>query len=471
MSRVAESTYKSVLASMREAFPHMLVFVYGSDSMIIASMEPIATDWDEWQRRVNVPAVQEDLAFYGLGDPLDVLGLLMADTALVDAYIRTSDRVNTDDNAWLEHQMPIDRYSPETNDPIPNRMARSTASGRLRAIENAVPGIPLEALVEHVLRHPPTKSARVHEFLLRFVSQYVREVGEAALLPSLADWHETRNRPLKARREFVLLEREYDRALDSADTTAVETSLRKMAGFPQLTIFHEWMMIRVEFLIGQRRLDEALDLLGQLRRRSPSRSAVYRLGAEVAEELGNFAEAQRYRAQLALIPPDDSADSADFDPWAVRDQITWADELSEVSLFEDAAVHARRALELDGENATAHVSLGQALYYLDRREEALAQFRLALELEPGSSNLHARMGVILAEDGRFDEAEEHIRAALDLNPKSATVEFLWGSVLWRQGKFAEAARRFEAALEIDPSNERIRKRLNEARVRVGREAS
>lgn len=500
MTGVTETTYKNVLATMRRVFPHLRVFVYGADSMVIGSMQPIRTDWFDFERRFMAPAVQQDLAFYNLGSPMHILGLLWADTGLVDRYVQDHDTINTDDSAWLEHQMPLDHYSPRPNASIPTRMARAIIFGRLRAIEETVPGLPRAELIEHVLRNPPTKNSRVHQSQLPAIQQYIKNTGQDGLRSKLAGWHSERKTESKERRHFTTLERAFERAIDDGDTAGAEQSLRKMETFPQLPITYYWNMTRVDLLAKEGRTAEALELLERMRRRTPSRPAVYRRGQALAEKLGYSGLAARRAEDLVRMQPRNVTSALSDEGALVRDLISWADELKTASLFEEAIGNARRAIEIDPENISARIIWGYSLLQLDRQEEALDLYRAALaldpesvglntkiasvlmrmhrrdealahllsaaEFDPRSSQTHLRIGQALIEMERSREAEEYFRTALDLDPRSAGAHAVWAELLQRQGKSAEALLHYEAALEIDPLNERYRKRLKETRRKV-----
>ena len=122
--------------------------------------------------------------------------------------------------------------------------------------------------------------------------------------------------------------------------------------------------------------------------------------------------------------------------------------------FPNARRAARRALELDPENASAWATLGYvALYYdwdLERGEDA---FRRAIDLDPHYSKARQWYANLLTAAGRFDEAEREMRRAQELDPLSLIANAALGWVRFYAGRYESAIEQCRLALELDPDFE------------------
>lgn len=148
-----------------------------------------------------------------------------------------------------------------------------------------------------------------------------------------------------------------------------------------------------------------------------------------------------------------------------------------------AEIAARRALELDGDLAEAHASMGAihelfhwrwdraeeefltslrlnpsyvtarqwyalALAHRGRTAEALAQIGVPLEDDPLSFHLNAAAAVIHYLGRDYDAAEESCRRALEINPYYEPAHFSLGLSLQQRERYDEARAELEKALAI-----------------------
>ncbi len=84
---------------------------------------------------------------------------------------------------------------------------------------------------------------------------------------------------------------------------------------------------------------------------------------------------------------------------------------------EEALVAARTAVELDGENAVAHCTLGRIYYVRREHDLAIAELQIALELNPSLAWAHYGVGAALVFSGRAREALSFLKAAIKLSPR------------------------------------------------------
>jgi adenylate cyclase len=99
--------------------------------------------------------------------------------------------------------------------------------------------------------------------------------------------------------------------------------------------------------------------------------------------------------------------------------------LNEITLFRPTARaaniphalnHARRAIQIDARDATAHASLARALWMSGRHVESLAEGDLAVTLDPNSAAAYGAQGGARLWGGRPRDAIEPLRTAMRLSP-------------------------------------------------------
>lgn len=119
--------------------------------------------------------------------------------------------------------------------------------------------------------------------------------------------------------------------------------------------------------------------------------------------------------------------------------------------MEAARAAARRALELDAENGSAHATLGTVLHAYDRDWPAAERSLLrALRFAPGHPGVHARYGWSLMFNRRYDESHEAIAQARELAPFDPTLRTHGAQVCLYQRDFERAAAELDAVIELAP---------------------
>jgi adenylate cyclase len=104
---------------------------------------------------------------------------------------------------------------------------------------------------------------------------------------------------------------------------------------------------------------------------------------------------------------------------------------------------ARRALELAGNDAGAHLALGQISFYKHELDTAVAACRRALQLNSNLALAEGWLGCILSWRGDYDEAIEHAKMAERLSPHDPI--FSMASFAYTGAEFG--AGRYEKAIE------------------------
>lgn len=118
-----------------------------------------------------------------------------------------------------------------------------------------------------------------------------------------------------------------------------------------------------------------------------------------------------------------------------------------------AKAAAEKALELDGNLAEAHASLGLIAPFVDWNwDDAQRHYERAIELNPNYATAHQwyAEGYLLP-FGRIDEAIVELRKAQELDPLSAVISADLGKELFFARRYDEALHELQRALEIDPA--------------------
>jgi len=130
---------------------------------------------------------------------------------------------------------------------------------------------------------------------------------------------------------------------------------------------------------------------------------------------------------------------------------------------------ARRALELDPDNAEAMYTLATTLFEFDKEwEESDRLFRQAFEIDADYPPGMTWYGQYLADQGRFEEGLVWVQRAADADPFSLHALNSAAHVQMSAGRWRDAADTFDRALAIEPEfkaalegSARVRARLGE----------
>jgi spermidine synthase len=145
MVGMSPEAYNTVLNSMHQAFPHLAVFSFCGESVIIASKEPLRADWKTLENRFYDPKVYSDLKMLDVMTPYNLVDFFMGAEAQIDQYLFGITRINTDDNVWLEHRIPMDFLSSSRGNLFSMLRDKIPVDGRI-SLEQVFFGIPMKNL-------------------------------------------------------------------------------------------------------------------------------------------------------------------------------------------------------------------------------------------------------------------------------------------------------------------------------------
>ncbi len=121
------------------------------------------------------------------------------------------------------------------------------------------------------------------------------------------------------------------------------------------------------------------------------------------------------------------------------------------AVYEQATAEVRKALELDGSLAEAHLALAGIKVWFDFDWTAAErEFLQALTLDPYSGDVHHQYAHLLAASGRTGEAVTHMKQATELEPVSVLTNSCAGQILYLARMYDEAVEQLKKTIEMDP---------------------
>jgi spermidine synthase len=102
---LTDENLKSIVATFRNNFSYIMVWLTHNDAELIGSNSPIIIDEKDLSQRIKVPEIQEDLIPIKMGSAEDFLSYFVMGSEGAKAY-SNGGRINTDDNLYLEFSAP-----------------------------------------------------------------------------------------------------------------------------------------------------------------------------------------------------------------------------------------------------------------------------------------------------------------------------------------------------------------------------
>jgi tetratricopeptide (TPR) repeat protein/capsular polysaccharide biosynthesis protein len=107
-------------------------------------------------------------------------------------------------------------------------------------------------------------------------------------------------------------------------------------------------------------------------------------------------------------------------------------------------------LEIDSEQATYHLQLGQCVALQAKFEEAIDHWQTALTLQPDCAIAYQKQGEVFQALAQWDEAVAAYQTAIELQPSWKT-HYQLGVCLGQQARWQEALTQFDQVIQLHPS--------------------
>jgi spermidine synthase len=349
---LSPGTFKTMIASLHEAFPHVVIFLSRSaDAVVLASGVPIEIPWETLKERFYKEDVYE--AFYELKirNPLELFHFFFAGAGQVDKYIEDAPAINTDDNVWLEHRMPYDFFDVKAGDLGPE-LIRHFAKGRLADIRRMVPGLPEEEAVRTMIRYVHSQEPklmqgnRIVDFwqmwrgpIMEGFLNVFEEEGNMEMVEKVREWkkdsenytqarilamrHVVRAMETKVQQQPALRDAFMEEALTRAsdlpfvmvmagkfalqgqDTAKAEELFRRALEQPWSPTYYDAVMGLAKVKEHQKRLDEAIDYTKLAEEKNPYFPNAFSYRAYLLHRIGKTNEALEALEQGFFYNPGD----------------------------------------------------------------------------------------------------------------------------------------------------------------------
>ena len=145
----------------------------------------------------------------------------------------------------------------------------------------------------------------------------------------------------------------------------------------------------------------------------------------------------------------DAAERAiELDPMLSEGHSAMASIRAREYAWQEAERGFRQAIDLNPNNALAHLELGASVLIVQERfDEGLREVRRALDLDPLSPYVNTEVGAALTLAGRYGESVDQLRKASSLDRSRTRPYNLLGRALTLQGKPEEALEAFDESLK------------------------
>jgi Flp pilus assembly protein TadD len=134
----------------------------------------------------------------------------------------------------------------------------------------------------------------------------------------------------------------------------------------------------------------------------------------------------------------------------------------------DAIFHARKALEIRPDSADAHSRLGVALSAYGENEEASIHFQKVLQTRPDRPRVHYNIATLFLNSGHLDEAIAEFEKELRIQPEFVEAHNNLGIALTSKGELDAALAHFQKAMELDPRLPKVHHNIAMILLRQGR---
>lgn len=255
---ISPDSYNIILNTLHDVFPHIALFSFFGESVAIASSEPIQMNWRELEKRFYSPPVYRDFQSIDFQNPFNLLAFYLGGEHQIDAYLQDVTGINTDDNVWLEHRIPMDVLD-RSHGNLFFMLRSKIKDDNRKSIRQIFSGIPLEQLD-----------------------------AELAKLSKDGDLYYQKAEKAKQDKDFARMEEYYRSTLSDFNSKYYYLAGLKLA----------------EYLHSQHRSEEALAVTAMLQKNNPAFPDAYLLEALIRIQTGEDRKAKETIKRGLMYNPD-----------------------------------------------------------------------------------------------------------------------------------------------------------------------
>jgi tetratricopeptide (TPR) repeat protein len=149
-------------------------------------------------------------------------------------------------------------------------------------------------------------------------------------------------------------------------------------------------------------------------------------------------------------------------------RVTTAQMLMHQDLATDAALQAKKALEIDPKIPGAYFILGEVAISQADIEGAVADLKKEIAINPTFARAHYRLGDAYTREERWEDAQGPLERAVWLDPNYSGPYILLGKAYLKQKQLANAEGVLRHALQLDPQNPTAHYILGQALMQDGK---
>lgn len=255
---ISPNSYNIILNTLHDVFPHIALFSFFGESVAVASDEPIRMNWRKLEKRFYSPSVYRDFQSIDFQNPFNLVSFYLGGEHQIDEYLQDVTLVNTDDNVWLEHRIPMDLFDPSHGN-LYFMLRSKIKDDNRKSLRQIFSGIPLERLDT-----------------------------ELAALSIDGDLYFEKAEKARHDRDFAKMEEYYRKTFSDFNSKFYYPAGLKLA----------------EYLHSQHRTDEALSVTAMLQRNFPAFPDAYLLEARIRIQTGQGRKAKEAVGRGLMYNPD-----------------------------------------------------------------------------------------------------------------------------------------------------------------------
>ena len=207
---------------------------------------------------------------------------------------------------------------------------------------------------------------------------------------------------------------------------------------------------------AQGQVQETLNELEVLIKKTPNESRLYNMSGECYKALGQLDTAVKFYQQALVIEPGNASTHNNL-----------ANLFKKLGQLNTAIKHYEQAIKIKPDYAEANNNYGNTLQLLGDSKAAVKYFKRAFAIKPKYAEAYFNLANTLNEIGQLEQAVKHYEQALALEPDFVQAHSNLGVTLNDLGQFDVAVKRFEQALALEPNIAEVHNNLGLALQELG----